>query len=132
MKNIYIVIVNALLFFFVATIIDGIRIANGSVLSKILLGLAFGLLVMLVPTILKFFKISVTTGSKMLLTLVLTFLFFFLLHTGFGGFASITASTIDLGIGSDPIRLPGSLETLMVAALTSALASVGLQRLSEG
>jgi hypothetical protein len=132
MKNVYVVLVNTLLFFFIATIINGIRITGGSVLSIILVGGLFGLLMMSVPLILRFFKISVTTGSRMLLALVLSFLFFFFLHSGFMGIAKIVGSSIDLGIGGGPIKLAGSLETLMVASLTAALASVGLQRMSEG
>ncbi len=132
MKNLYVVLVNTLLFFFIATVIDGISISGGTVLSIVLVGVIFGVLMMLIPAILKFFKISVNTGSRMLMALVMSFLFFFLLHSGFGGIATITGSSIDLGLGSAPIKLAGSLETLMVAALTTALASVGLQRLSEG
>jgi hypothetical protein len=131
MKNLYIVVVNALLFFFIAQIVNGIKISNGTVISIILVGLLFGLTMMMVPIILRFFKISVTTGSKMLLALVLSFVFFFLIHTGFAGIGRITGSTINFGIG-DPIRLAGSLETLMVASIVSALSSIGLQRLSEG
>jgi hypothetical protein len=131
MKNLYVVIVNALLFFFIVQIVNGIRISNGTVISTIFVGLLFGLTMMMVPIILRFFKISVTTGSRMLLALVLSFLFFFLIHTGFASIGKITGSTINFGIG-DPIKLAGSLETLMVASIVSALSSIGLQRLSEG
>lgn len=132
MKNIFVVIVNALLFFFIASLINGIRVSGGTVLATTLVGIVFGILMASVPAILKALKISVTTGAKLLLSLVLSFLFYFLLHSGLGDVASITGSSIDLGIGTDPIVLAGSLETLVVGSIISALASVGMQRLSEG
>jgi hypothetical protein len=132
MKNVYTVLVNGLLFFFIITVVNGVQLTNGSLLGKIIVSLVFGLLIMFIPSILKALKINDSTGARLLLTLVISFIFFFVLYSGIGGIARVTGSTIDLGLGAGSIiALPGALETLIAVAVLSALASAGLQSLEK-
>lgn len=132
MKNLYTVLVNALLFFFIISVVNGVQLYNGSLLARVVVSLVFGLVIMVIPSILKALKINDSTGARLLLTLVLSFVFFFVLYSGVGGIARIVGSTIDLGLGAGSIIvLPGALETLIAVAVLSALASAGLQSLEK-
>jgi hypothetical protein len=132
MKQAYLVLRNALIFFFIVSVVGGIAI-TGAALGKILLAVFFGILMMIVPSILQFFKINVNTGSKLLMSIVLSFLFFFLLYTGLGGVTTFSAVTyLDLGLGAGSVIVMEKVGLLIFLSLVSALASVGMDRLSKG
>lgn len=133
MKKAYVVIVNALLFYYLVSIFNGVAIKGNSIISVTLVGIVFGLVMMSVPSILQFFKITNTTGAKLLLSLVLSFIFFFILHSGVGNIASIGKTTINLDLTKKAeIVLNSALQTLVIVSILSAFASVGLQKLSQG
>lgn len=129
-KFIYLVLRNGLLFYFFVTIINGIRIADNNVSSNIIAGLLFGILMASVPSILKFFKLPVTSASYMLMALVVSFVFFFILYSEVAGLGAIGRSDINLGLGGAPIRLL-EVQTMVVATVLTALSVAGLEALSK-
>jgi uncharacterized membrane protein YvlD (DUF360 family) len=130
-RLIYTTLRNALLFFFFVTAINGIKIAGSSnLLSSVVAGLIFGAFIAGIPTVLKFFKLPVTYASTFLLALIFSFIFFFLLYSGVGGFGSVTRSEINLGIGTAPIVL-SAIQTLVVSTVVTSLSVVGFQILSR-
>jgi hypothetical protein len=132
LKKAYIVIVNALLFFFIVSIVNGVVINAGNVWTKTVIGVLFGLLMLIVPNLLQFFKISVNMWSRLLLSIVLAFVFFFVLYSGIGGLASFGPTLIDVGLGGALIKIADGLGTLVFVTLVTALGSVGIHRLSQG
>ncbi len=132
LKKAYIVIVNALLFFFLVSVVNGVQINSGNVWTKSLIGALFGILMLLVPNLLQFFKISVNMWSRLLLSIVMSFIFFFFLYSGIGQISSFGPTVIDLGIGGALITIADGLGTLVFVSVLSALASVGINRLSQG
>ena len=129
MKNIYILIRNFLLFYFLEEIFNGISISQG-LLGKLFIAFIFGFVMMIVPNMLTFFKISVNAGSMFLMSLVLAFLFFFLLSNGLFGVARITSSSINLGLDGSPSLNLDQTGTLMLVSIVSALLSVWLDKIS--
>lgn len=131
MSKLYTIIINTLLFFFIVTVVNGVVISGGTVVGKTLAGLVFGLLIMLVPLVLKFFKITVNAASQLLLATLISFLFFFLIYIGVFPFGSIGGSVIDFGFGANSVMRIDPLGTLIFVALFSAVSSTLLQLLSE-
>ena len=132
MPKLYTVIVNALLFFFIISVFNGVQLTSGTLLAKVFVSVIFGVLIMLIPNVLGILKINDSTGARLLVSLVISFLFFFVLYAQVGNLARVTASSIDLGFGpGSVISLPGAVETLIAAAVLSAFASAGLQSLSK-
>lgn len=129
-KNAYIVAINALLFFFIINAVNGVVIRTNSLLDKVFASLLFGLIILAVPFLLGFFKVTINFWSKFLLTTVICFAFFFLIYQKVIGIGSIVGSTINLGFGLNPIVLD-DVGTLIVAAVLSALLSAGLQVLGN-
>lgn len=126
----YVVLRNALLFFFIVTAIDGIIIAGGTLAEKIIVALVYGLLIMFIPFLLGFFKITKNFWSQMLMAVIISFIFFFLMYNGAFGIGSIRGGVTDIGIANMVLRLD-AIGTLIVASLSSALASIGLDSLSR-
>ena len=76
---------------------------------------------------LTFLKIPVNTGSMILMSVVLSFTFFFLMSNGLLGLGEITGTTIDLGFIKIPLDATG---TLVLVSLSAALTSVWLDKIS--
>ncbi len=130
MKKVFTVVINALLFFFIVGVVSGVTIYNGTLISVIIAALIFGLLMLAVIFILKFFKINVNFWSKLLLSVVLAFVFFFMIYNGILGIGSISSSVVDFGLGITVLRLD-ALGTLIFVSLVSGAASAGLDWLSK-
>lgn len=76
MKDLYLAIRNSIIFFFI-TILAGAAITLPvGFAEKIFLAIIFGSAVTLIPHILKFFKLPVNTGSLLLMSTIVTFIFF--------------------------------------------------------
>lgn len=128
----YLTFRNALLFYFIVTVFSGgIRIAGGSnLLLNIIAGLIFGALMASIPAMLKFFKLPVTNASFLLMCLVVTFIFYFLLFSGFLGLGSIAPTTINFGFAGAVVVLVGQVQTMVAATIATALGVVGMEALS--
>lgn len=123
---------NALVFFFFANVFSGIQLGRGGdevVISQIIVSLIFGIVIGLIPNILKFFKIQVTVMTSILLALVLIFIFFFVMYAGYLGLGTIEGSVITL-ISGTVVRLD-ALETLLVSTIVLALSTIWLDWLGE-
>ncbi len=129
--KIYEVIINLLIFYFLESVVNGVTIREGNLIASIILGLIFGLLMASVLRMLQFFKISVNVWSSLLLSIIVSFVFFFILYTGVGGVAIFGPSTIDFGISGLVLVLPDALSTLLFLSLISAITSVGLKQLAK-
>src|SRR5690606_4983292 len=99
MRQLFSVLLNLLIFFFLIGIFgSAISVVGGNtVLNKVLVGLLFGVFMMLVPNILKFFKLPVNGGSQLLMGILVSFVFYFL-SLYILNFIMITGSRIDLGL----------------------------------
>lgn len=117
-----------LIFFLVLVFFNGIS-AGGTLFSKLLISLVFGLILMLVPAILGFFKITVNAGSIFLLTLVLSLIFFFVLDTGFLG-GSVGRTEIAFGLPGFSSLVLDTTGTIVVVSIVSALMSALLDKLA--
>lgn len=128
---VYVVIRNSLLFFFLISVFEsGINISQG-LFGKIMLGVFFGLIMVSVPFLLGFFKMPDNFWAMMLLGIVLSFLYFFLLKSGFLGLVTFADRTvIDWGISGIAPLVLDDISTLVVISVTSALTSAGLDNLS--
>ena len=131
LRKVYVVIVNALLFFYIIAVVNGVRIRDGSLAAVILAALLFGVLMVSIVFILKFFKIIVNVSSKLLVSVVLSFIFFFLLYNGILGIGSIGSSVIDFGLGSGSIWRLDQVGTLIAVSIASGVASAALDWLSK-
>jgi hypothetical protein len=130
MKNLYVVLRNFLLFFFLVNVFSGVSITQG-LFGKVLVGLIFGVLMALVPTILAFFKLPVNFGGSFLLSLVICFIYFFLIKIQFLALGSIGGTTVNWGISGVKPWVLDDLTTLVVVSITSALLSVWLDYISS-
>jgi hypothetical protein len=131
MRNLYIIIINALLFFFVVKVVNGVIIRDGILAAVIIAALIFGALMLSVPAILKFFKMNVNIWSKILLSIVLSFIFFFMVYNGVLGIGSIGRSEISLGLGIGSALVLDSITTLIFVSVVSGLSSAGLDWLAK-
>lgn len=127
--RLYEVIINLLLFYFVTSVINGVTIREGNLLSTIIVGIVFGVLMAAVPQMLGFFKINVNTWASLLLSIMLSFIFLFILSTL--GIALFTAATIDLGLPGLIITLNDGISSLLFLSVLIALFSVGLKQLGK-
>lgn len=133
MRQLFSVLLNLLIFFFLIGIFgSAISVVGGNtVLNKVLVGLLFGVFMMLVPNILKFFKLPVNGGSQLLMGILVSFVFYFL-SLYILNFIMITGSRIDLGLSFiQPIVLQDRTVALVFFSLVSAVFSVGMDVLSK-
>lgn len=132
MKDVYVILRNMLLFFFLVAIFDGtIVVMENTVVDKTLVGLGFGLVMMLLPNMLKFFKLPVNNGSMLLLGVIVSFAFYFV-GLYLMDFVAITGNYVNLGISDINIKFEDRTVALVVLSVTSALASVFLDTMSKG
>lgn len=131
MKNVFVVIVNMLLFFFLADVLGNImNIADGTLFGKILVGLIFGVVIMLIPNILKFFKLPVTNASSFLLGIIVTFAFF--LIANMAKLITISTGSLSFGIAFlPPISLPNATMTIVFLSILATALSIGLEMLNK-
>ncbi|MBL8015094.1 MAG: hypothetical protein JNK26_02820 [Candidatus Doudnabacteria bacterium] len=127
--RIYEVIINLLLFYFVTSVINGVTIREGNLLSTIIVGIVFGVLMAAVPQMLGFFKINVNTWASLLLSIMLSFIFLFILSTL--GIAVFAAAVIDLGLPGLVIAINDAISSLLFLSVLIALLSVGLKQLGK-
>jgi hypothetical protein len=131
MKQVYIVIRNMLLFFFLVAIFSGnIRINDNTVLDKTLVGLAFGVAMMALPNLLKFMKLPVNFGALLLVGLVTSFTFFFVCLYVLE-IITIGQGIVNVGISDLEITLQDRTMALVVLSAVSALLSVSLESMSK-
>jgi|GEM_PF-4971043 len=132
MQFLFRTILNALIFYFVVSLFKpGILIAGGENLSaNLLIGILFGLVMGSVPFILGFFKFPNSVAGNILVSLVLIFLFFFALSTGFAGLGGIAPTVISLGAGLTFV-LPTSTQTMVAATIVTAIIVVGMENLRK-
>ena len=104
---------------------------NGDSLAlDVLIGLVFGAIMAYTPEVLAFFKISVNAWSSLLISIVLSFIFFFVASSLLGVIA-FGATDTNLGFADVVLQLPDALSTLIFVSLISALGSVSLKQLSK-
>lgn len=132
MQFLYRTTLNALIFYFIVNLFKpGIVIAGGENLgANLLVGILFGLLVASIPFVLGFFKLPNSAAASILLSLVLIFLFFFALSTGFAGLGAIAPTVISLGAGFTFV-FPTSTQTMVAATIITSIIVVGMENLRK-
>lgn len=136
MKNIFTVVLNMLLFFFIVGVLSPAItvkgfIAGTSVLNSVIIGLIFGIFMMLIPNILKFFKLPINNGSLFLMGIIVSFAFFFLGIYLFN-FISVNATSVDLGVPLlTSIRLQDRTVALVFLSIVSTALSIGMEVLNK-
>jgi hypothetical protein len=102
MQKIYLVIRSALVFFFVISLIDEGLAITGRTGGKIVLSLVFGALMLLIPYILGFFKITINFWSSMLMGILIALVYILIMYLGIGQLLYFTeAAVLDLGLGEN-------------------------------
>ena len=133
MKRIFVILLNLLVFFFVMNIFTPTIQVQGisgftQTINSIVVGLIYGICMMMVPNILKFFKLSVQTSSMYLMSIFVSFLFFFISRYFF--------NLINLGTGNITIipgiiiSLPDQTVTIVFLSIITAIFSVSMLKLS--
>lgn len=131
MRNIYVVLRNMLLFFFLVAIFDGtISVNDNTVMDKVIVGVAFGFVMMLLPNALKFFKLPVNSSSLLLLGVIMSFAFYFV-GLYILEFLTITGNNVNLGLSEVNIKFEDRTVALVVLSIVSALTSVLLETMSK-
>ena len=130
MRNIYIAFRNLLVFVFVVSVfgIESI-LKDTSVQTLIGAGLIYGILVMLIPNILKFFKLPVNNGSIFLVNLLLSCLFFFSGIYILGLFEVTAGRTVDFWIAQ--VVIADRTIALVVLSMFSGVISTGMEILRQ-
>jgi hypothetical protein len=134
MKKLFVVIQNMLVFFFVMNILSPAIQVNGivgltQVINSVFVGILYGLFIMLVPNLIKFLKMKVQTTSLYMMTILVSFIFFFLLRYSFnlivlkGGNVTIIPGFV--------ISLADQTVTIVFLSVIIALVSVSMLKLSE-
>jgi hypothetical protein len=134
MKKLFVVVQNMLVFFFVMNILSPAIQVNGivgltQVINSVFVGILYGLFIMLVPNLIKFLKMKVQTTSLYMMTILVSFIFFFLLRYSFnlivlkGGNVTIIPGFV--------ISLADQTVTIVFLSVIIALVSVSMLKLSE-
>lgn len=136
MKKIGVVIVNLLLFWVGASAMPGVESPNASI-GYFLVGLAYGLIIISLPEVLRFFKFPRNFAGKFMLGSILTTSFFLVLHyysdnlivfgEGYIGRINLifitTAKFVDLS---------NSVGLLIVLAVILNICSIIMEKLAKG
>lgn len=138
MQKLFTVILNMLIFFFLVVILSPniqvgsvFGIASNSVINSVLVGLIYGILIMLVPNFLKFLKLPDNTGAMILMGVIVSFIFFFAGIYIFG-FVGVNNQPVNLGLAlTSPIILQDRTVALVFLSVVSALVSMGMGMLNN-
>lgn len=133
MRKLFTILINLLIFFFLLGIFNNaFSIVGGdTVVNKLIIGLIFAVLMAIVPNIIKFFKVEVNTASTFLVSLLLSFIFYYL-SIYILGLISVNLTTIDLGISFiHPIDLKDRTVALLFLTAVSTLFSVLMEDLRD-
>lgn len=130
MKDVYLTVRNGVLFYFVAILIGAGMTLPVSFAEKLFVGLIFGLVITLIPHILKFFKLPVNSGSVFLLCIIICFIYFMVMSYVFsliGINNRLPDMLIFFGFNSGADKLM----SLVYATLISSLVVVGFDTLER-
>ena len=138
MHKVFTVILNMLIFFFLVVVLSpNIQVGSvfgipaNSVVNSVLVGLIYGILIMLVPNFLKFIKLPDNGGAMVLMAIIVSFLFFFVGIYIFG-FVGVNNQPVNLGITLvGPILLQDRTVALVFLSIVSAVVSVGMGMLNK-
>ena len=138
MQKIFTVILNMLIFFFLVVVLSPniqvgsvFGIAANSVVNSVLVGLIYGLLIMLVPNFLKFLKLPDNGGAMILMGIIVSFIFFFVGIYIFG-FVGVNYQPVNLGLALvSPIILQDRTVALVFLSVVSAVVSIGMGMLNK-
>lgn len=130
MRNLYVAFRNALVYVFVITLF-GTSFLLREVTNANLVGTAliYGIIIMLTPNILKFFKLPVNSGSTIMLNLLLSFLYFFAGIYIFGVFEVVTGRSVDLIINA--VLIADRTMALVFLSISTTLVSTVMDILSD-
>lgn len=131
MDKVYTTVLNALWFYFLVDVINGVQISHENLAVTVLIALLAGGLMWSVKPVLHFFKISVNTWSQLFLAVVFSFIFFFAMYLGVLSIGSVGPSIIDLGVVEDSIVALDGIGTLIAISFAMGIGSIGLKVLSK-
>lgn len=133
MHKLFLILLNLLIFFFLISIFDSAFSISGeaTIVYKLLVGLAFAVLLSFSSNILKFFKIQINFASLFLVSFVIAFIFFFV-ALYLLGLIYVNKSVIDFGLPFlVPIELSDRTMALVFLSVVSSFLSVLMQDLSD-
>ena len=132
-KRIHTVILNLLIFVSVSATLSGIRVRQG-IIGYILLGSIFGIAMMFVPILLKFFRLPLNFAARLLvgsLVSILVFVSYRYLILGFVDFApEVIGGSVTSWLSLPRLELD-KLGIVIYGAIMSALISVIMVELSK-
>jgi len=133
MKNLYLILRNLMVFTFIVVIFGSNNIIKDNSVSSILLvGLLFGIVMMLIPSVLKYFKLPITPSTVFVMSLIFSFLFYFLGLYVFNLINIPSSGVLDFGVSFiQPIKLQDRTVTIVLLSLFSAFISSLIDFLSK-
>ncbi|CAG1022574.1 hypothetical protein DOJK_01760 [Patescibacteria group bacterium] len=131
-KKIYLIVQNILVFFFVWAIFRKTLIIGGSLfVDEFMVALLYGLLIAFTPNLLKFFKLPVNFGSLFLITLIISFLYFFV-EISVLNIINLTGQNLNLGLDFvGTIVLEDKTYALVLLSVITSLLSVSMELLKK-
>lgn len=125
MNSLYLIFKNVLVFCFVVVVFGSSNILiNNSVASIIGVGIVFGIFMILVPTILKSLKLPVTNGSVFVMSIIVSFFFFFVGLYIFNFLKIPDRGIIDFGVNFiPPLIIQDRTVALVILTIFSTLVS---------
>jgi len=130
MKDLYLVVRNTIIFYFIIILAGSTLNLPASFAEKIFLGVSFGVVITLIPHILKFFKLPVNSGSILLLCIIISFIFFVAMSYIFG-LIQFTNRLPDLFLFFGVNITVDRLMSIVYMTLISSLVVVGFDSLEK-
>lgn len=134
MKKVFIVLLNMFIFFFIISALSPALKVNAipgfsGIINGVIVGLIYGVFILIVPNILKFFKISPKTGALYLMGVIVSFFFYFIMRYIFG-LIQITGGNVVLLPGFS-VSLVDSTVAIVFISLFSAVVSISMQQMAN-
>lgn len=133
MRKLFTFLLNLLIFFFLIGIFNNaFSIVGGdTVVNKLIVGIIFATLMTIVPNVIQFFKVEVNTPTLFVVSLILSF-FFYYLSIYIVGLISVNLTSIDLGISFvAPLELKDRTIALVFLTVVSTILSVLMEDLRD-
>lgn len=132
MSKLNVVIQNFLVLFFAFAFLgDSIIVGSGMFIDKFYMAIFYGVIIALTPNILKFFKLPVNLGSLFLISLIVTFIFLFLMISVFNS-VNLTGRPINSGIELlNSLQLKDESFALVIISLVVSLGSIFMAYLKK-
>lgn len=131
MKYLYDTLQSTFIFYFIAILFQDIMILGNNEFSDYLVpGIIFGVIIASLPFLLTFFKLGANTGSIILGSVVIVFMYYFIGYYFLDLFAIAASGSVDFGIDFLKITTQDQTIGLILLSIFSASLNVIMQLLN--